>query len=140
MFFFHTVILPISQRDVLERCGKCVAKVPNVSDESTNTLRTVPDFRFLTNYGNTLLLIARDPRLRIREIAALLDIPERTAQRIVSDLAKTGYIDSERQGRRNVYSVRNDQPFNLPFQRDVDIKALLGILAHMNEPETPTDS
>jgi len=39
-------------------------------------LRTVPDFRFLTNHGNTLLLIARDPTIRIREIAALLDIPE----------------------------------------------------------------
>jgi DNA-binding transcriptional ArsR family regulator len=96
--------------------------------------RTAPDFRFLTNHGNTLLLIARDPRLRIREIASVLDIPERAAQRIVSDLVKTGYIDSERQGRRNVYSVRGDRPFNLPFQRDVDINALLGILSHVDDP------
>jgi DNA-binding transcriptional ArsR family regulator len=100
-------------------------------------VRTVPDFRFLTNHGNTLLLIAREPTLRIREIAALLDIPERAAQRIVSDLVKTGYIDSERQGRRNIYSVRSDRPFNLPFQRDIDIDALLGILSHLGDPEEP---
>jgi len=97
-------------------------------------VRTIPDFRFLTNHGNTLLLIARDPRIRIREIAALLDIPERAAQRIVSDLTKTGYIDSVRQGRRNVYSVRSDRPFNLPFQRDIDIDALLGMLSHIGDP------
>jgi predicted ArsR family transcriptional regulator len=103
-------------------------------EETTDTLRTVPDFRFLTNHGNTLLLIARDPRIRIREIAALLDIPERAAQRIVSDLTKTGYIDSTREGRRNVYSVRSDRPFNLPFQRDIDIKALLGMLSHIGDP------
>ena len=95
---------------------------------------TVPDFRFLTNHGNALLLIARDPRIRIRDIATLLDIPERAAQRTVTDLVKSGYIDSERQGRRNVYSVRADRPFNLPFQRDIDIKALLGMLAHIGDP------
>jgi hypothetical protein len=98
-------------------------------NEASETLYETPDFRFLTNHGNTLLLIARDPRIRIREIAALLEIPERAAQRIVSDLTRTGYIDSEREGRRNVYSVRIDRPFNLPFQRDIDINALLGILA-----------
>lgn len=103
----------------------------------TDSMRTVPDFRFLTNHGNTLLLISRDPQIRIREIAALLDIPERAAQRIVSDLVRSGYIDSERKGRRNLYSVKSDQPFNLPFQRDVDINALLGILSHIREPGVP---
>lgn len=86
--------------------------------------------------GDTLLPIARDPRLRIREIASLLDIPERAAQRIDSDLVKTGYIDSKRQGRRNVYSVRSDRPFNPPFQPDVDINALLGILSHVDDSES----
>src|SRR5271168_3920189 len=109
---------------------QCVAKMPTVGDNQVaDTSRSVPDFRFLTNHGNTLLLIARDPRIRIREIAALLEIPERAAQRIVADLTRTGYIDSERQGRRNVYSVRSDRPFHLPFQRDIDINALLGMLA-----------
>jgi hypothetical protein len=102
--------------------------------EAVAGLRTVPEFRFLTSHGNALLLIARDPRIRIRDIAALLDIPERAAQRIVADLVKSGYIDSERQGRRNVYSVRVDRPFSLPFQRDIDINALLGILAHIVDP------
>ena len=107
------------------------------NEDMTIALRTVPDFRFLTNHGNALLLIARDPEIRIRDIAALLDIPERAAQRIVSDLVKSGYIDSERKGRRNCYRVRSDRPFNLPFQRDVDINALLGILSHIDDAEGP---
>jgi predicted ArsR family transcriptional regulator len=111
-----------------------------MADEDTPVaLRTVPDFRFLTNHGNSLLLIARDPQIRIRDIAALLDIPERAAQRIVTDLTKSGYIDSKRQGRRNVYSVRTDRPFNLPFQRDIDISALLGMLSHIGHPKTADD-
>ncbi len=110
-----------------------------VNKQVTDAMRTLPDFRFLTNHGNTLLLIARDSRIRIRDIAALLDIPERAAQRIVSDLTRTGHIDSERQGRRNVYSVRSDRPFNLSFQRDFDINALLGMLAHVGDPGIPAE-
>ena len=32
------------------------------------------------------------------------------------------------------HSVRSDRPFNLPFQRDIDINALLGMLAHVGDP------
>jgi hypothetical protein len=39
----------------------------------------IPEFRFLTNHGYALLLIVRDPRIRIREIAGLLDTTERAA-------------------------------------------------------------
>jgi hypothetical protein len=97
-------------------------------------VRTVPDFRLLTNHGNTLLLIARDPRIRVRELATLLDITERAAQRIVADLISTGYLDREREGRRNVYHIRSHLPLRLPFQRDLDVESLLAIMA------TPEDT
>jgi DNA-binding transcriptional ArsR family regulator len=87
-----------------------------------------PEFRFVTNHGNVLLLIARDQRIRIRDIATLLDITERAAQRIVADLSNAGYIDREREGRRNVYSLKTGLPLHLPFQEDLDIDALLSIL------------
>ncbi len=87
-----------------------------------------PDFAFLTNYGKTLLVIATDPRVRTRDIAALLQITERAAQRIVAELCKAGYINRERDGRRNRYTVRNHMPVGLPTQRDIDIGSLLAIL------------
>jgi DNA-binding MarR family transcriptional regulator len=87
-----------------------------------------PDFAFLTNHGKSLLLIAGDPRIRIRDVALLLGITERAAQRIVADLVRAGYIDREREGRRNLYTVRTDLPLGLPIQRDVDIGTLLAIL------------
>lgn len=80
-----------------------------------------------------MLLIARDPRIRIRDIADLLDITERAAQRIVAVLDRAGYIASTREGRRRLYSVSTNRPFHLPFQRDIDINALLGILAEVGD-------
>ena len=88
----------------------------------------MPDFAFLTNHGKTLLLIAHDRRIRIRDIAGALQITERATQRIVADLAKAGYIDRERDGRRNLYSVKADAPLGLPTQRDIDLGSLLAML------------
>jgi hypothetical protein len=93
-----------------------------------------PDFAFLTNHGKTLLLIAHDPRIRMRDVAALLRITERATQRIVAELAAAGYIVRQREGRRNVYSVRTDAPLGLPLQRDTDIGALLTLLPGLDEP------
>ena len=57
------------------------------------------DFKLLTNHGQALLLITHDPRARMRDIAALLNITERAAQRIVADLVRAGYVHRERDGR-----------------------------------------
>jgi DNA-binding MarR family transcriptional regulator len=96
--------------------------------ENAERSRPAPEFSFLTNHGKTLLLIAHDPRIRIRDIARLLDITERRTQRIVADLANAGYIERERNGRRNFYTVSTHLPLGLPTQRDADIGSLLAIL------------
>jgi hypothetical protein len=99
-------------------------------------MSAAPDFAFLTNHGKTLLLIAHDRRIRMRDIAVRLHITERATQRIVGDLAKAGYVDREREGRRNLYSVRTDVPLGLPMQRDIDIGSLLGILRAEDDPDS----
>lgn len=85
-------------------------------------------FAFLTNHGKALLVIAQDPQIRIRDLARLLNITERSTQTIVSDLNKAGYLERQRIGRRNNYSVSTHLPLGLPTQRDTDIQSLLAIL------------
>jgi DNA-binding transcriptional ArsR family regulator len=75
----------------------------------------------------------RDPRIRIREIADLLDITERAARQVVTDLSNAGYVDLMKEGHRNIYSIKTDLPLHLPGQRDVDIKALIGLLREHND-------
>ncbi len=94
---------------------------------------TVPGFRFLTNHARTLILIAGDPRIRIRDIAAQLEITERATQRIVADLDSAGYVDRRREGRRNVYTVTAHVPLGLPTQRDINVASLLAILDRPSE-------
>jgi DNA-binding MarR family transcriptional regulator len=91
-------------------------------------LLTVPPFAFLTNHGLALISIAQDPDARMRDIAGDVDITERAAQRIVADLIEAGYLDRERVGRRNRYTIRTGLAVALPASRDVDLSALLEVL------------
>lgn len=85
-------------------------------------------FGFLTNHGLVLLCIAHDPGVRMRDIAADVEITERAAQRIVADLIDAGYIDRERSGRRNRYTIQAALPVSLPARRDIDLDTLLNVL------------
>ena len=48
---------------------------------------------FLTNHAQVLLCIANDPDIRLRDVAATVGITERAAQRIVADLAESGFLE-----------------------------------------------
>ena len=88
----------------------------------------MPPFGFLTNHGLALLCIAEDPEIRMRDIAANVHITERAAQRIVADLVDAGYLDRQRVGRRNRYTIQASLPISLPTKRGIDLNALLNIL------------
>ena len=74
-----------------------------------------------------LLLIARHPDARLRELAEQAGITERSAQGIVSDLERAGYIRKEKVGRRNTYQVNRGQPFRHPAEAGHSVGELLGL-------------
>src|SRR5690242_11267675 len=83
----------------------------------------------LTGHGHVLVEIARNPKARIRDIAAAADITERTAQAIVADLEAAGYITRTRTGRHTRYSVNPDSSFRHPAQEGLQIGPFLAVLA-----------
>jgi DNA-binding MarR family transcriptional regulator len=84
---------------------------------------------FLTNHARVLLCIAHDPGVRLRDIAAGLDITERSAYGIVSDLARAGYIIKQRDGRRNRYQIQEHLPLPEPTSRERTVGEILALLA-----------
>jgi len=50
--------------------------------------------------------VAHDPGVRLRDIAASLDITEYSAFGAITDLAEAGYVITEKDGRRNRYHIQ----------------------------------
>jgi hypothetical protein len=94
------------------------------------------DWSFLTNHARALVCIARDPGVRLREIAAVLGVTERTAFGIVTDLTKAGYVVKQKDGRRNRYRIQNHLPLRGLIDRQPTLGELLGVLVDTGPVES----
>jgi len=89
----------------------------------------MPNWTFLSNHGRTLLCIARDPGIRLRDIADTVAITERRAFGIVNDLTQAGYVVKTREGRRNSYQVQTHLPLPEASSPHRTIGEVLDLLA-----------
>jgi DNA-binding IclR family transcriptional regulator len=86
------------------------------------------DWTFLTNHAHVLLLLSRDPDLRMRDLAEAVGITERAVHRIVHELTESGYLEVEKMGRRNHYRVRATRPMRHPVERGACVADLLHLI------------
>src|SRR5258708_13694065 len=86
----------------------------NIFLESCERFLRVERWNFLTNHARVLLCLARDPGVRLREIAAGLGITERSAHAIVADLTAAGYVVKQKHGRRSRYQIQAHLPLPEP--------------------------
>ncbi|MGA2528200.1 MAG: helix-turn-helix domain-containing protein [Acidimicrobiales bacterium] len=86
------------------------------------------EWSFVTNHARVLACIAQDPGVRIRDIAATLDITERSAFGILTDLITAGYVEKNKDGRRNRYRIQVHAPLRKETERQKTVGELLAVL------------
>ncbi|MDQ1364909.1 MAG: hypothetical protein QOF20_2621 [Acidimicrobiaceae bacterium] len=84
---------------------------------------------FLTNHAQVLVCIAADPGVRLRDIATIVGVTERTAYGIVSDLTAAGYVVKDKEGRRNRYQIETHLPMPETVTQQRTIGEVLELLA-----------
>jgi Winged helix DNA-binding domain len=84
---------------------------------------------FLTTHARVLLCIAHDPGIRLRDIAIRLDITERSAYGIVTDLTRAGYIVKQKDGRRNRYQIQAHLPLPESTSQERTVGEVLALLS-----------
>jgi DNA-binding MarR family transcriptional regulator len=89
---------------------------------------------FLTNHTQVLLCLARDPDMRLRDVADSVGVTERAAQRIVAELVEAGYLERSRVGRRNHYTVNRDHAMRHVAQVGHEIGGLIDLLGSDERP------
>nr|WP_190201103.1 helix-turn-helix domain-containing protein [Streptomyces djakartensis] len=93
---------------------------------------------FLTSHARVLIALARDPEIRLREVADAINITERAVQLIVADLEAAGYLTRTRVGRRNRYTIDPGVALRHPAEADHPVGDLLGTFLHRED--TPADA
>jgi predicted transcriptional regulator len=78
--------------------------------------------------------LARDPDVRLRDVAESVGITERAAQRIVADLIEAGYVERARIGRRNRYTINGQTAMRHRAQDGYTIGELIDLLQLAKRP------
>jgi DNA-binding MarR family transcriptional regulator len=99
--------------------------------ESAHPHRT--NWTFLTNHAHVLIALARNPDLRVRDLAAAVKITERAVQQILTDLEEEGVIEREREGRRNHYVIIDSARLRHPNEQGAFVGDLLALLKATDE-------
>ena len=97
--------------------------------------RTAPRWTFLTNHGQLLICIAKEPGLTLREIGDRVGVTERAAHRIVAELEESGYLSRKRNGRRNRYTIKPHLMLPDSVARERQIGDLLKVLVEPTPAE-----
>jgi DNA-binding Lrp family transcriptional regulator len=99
----------------------------------------MPAWTFITSHGAVLRLVASQPQITARAIAAELGITERSVLRIIGDLEGEGHLRRTREGRVNRYRVNYDLPLRGPALRDIVVGELLKVVTnHRLEGQEPS--
>jgi DNA-binding transcriptional ArsR family regulator len=96
----------------------------------------VANWTFLTVHARVMLCVAHDPGARLRDIAASLDITERSAFGIIADLVEAGYVVKEKDGRRNRYRIQAHLPLPEPAARERTVGEVLALLGGVDVTAT----
>lgn len=83
---------------------------------------------FLTNHTHVLVCMDRDPALTVRQLAVLVGITERSVQRILADLERSGVIRKSKEGRRNHYELNLAYQLRHPLEASHCLSELLATL------------
>ena len=93
------------------------------------------EWSFLSSHARALVCIAHDPGVRLRDIATTLDITERSAFGIITDLTEAGYVVKDKDGRRNRYRIQAHLPLPEAIGRERTVGEVLALLADPSSPQ-----
>ena len=86
------------------------------------------EWTFFSNYAHVLVCLAEDPQARLRDVAARVDITERTAVRLVTQLDEAGILKRVKDGRRNTYVINTTMNLRHPLESHCTVGAWLATI------------
>lgn len=91
----------------------------------------IPGWTFLSNHTHVLVCLHLDPGLRLRDIAQIVRITERSVIQIIGDLEDAGVVSHRKEGRRNHYTVNPGAKLRHPLESSHTVGELLKAVAGM---------
>ena len=116
---------PVTERRTVSVRSAKVVKADSPRDRAE---QTSGHWTFLTNHCHVLILLALNPSIVLRKVAAMVGITERAVQRIIADLQGGGFIERQKVGRQNHYRIIRERKLRHAVEAHRTIGDLLRII------------
>lgn len=87
----------------------------------------MPSWKFFSNHGLVLLLIAQKGDVTARQLAQILGITERSVHRIIKDLQEGEYLQVWKSGRSNSYRINRKAAIRAKGLGDISVSEFLSL-------------
>ena len=96
---------------------------------------TPKPWALLSRHGHALLHLARNPRLRLVDLARDMDMTERSIRLLIGSLGRTEFLRIVKTGRNNSYQLNLERELPHPLERRVSLPRLIVLALELSESE-----
>ena len=96
---------------------------------------TPKPWALLSRHGHALLHLARNPRLRLVDLARDMDMTERSIRLLIGSLGRTEFLQIVKTGRNNSYQLNLERELPHPLERRISLPRLIDLALELSESE-----
>jgi DNA-binding IclR family transcriptional regulator len=101
---------------------------------------TPKPWALLSKHGHALIHLAKNPRLRLVDLARDMDITERSVRLLLGSLGRSEFLRIVKTGRNNSYELDFERQLPHPFERQIALRKIVDLALAVAEAEAKESS
>lgn len=89
----------------------------------------------LSRHGHALLHLAKNPKLRLVDLARDMDMTERSIRLLIGSLGRSEFLRIVKTGRNNSYLLNLERELPHPFERQIPLNRLIDLALNIAKQE-----
>jgi hypothetical protein len=94
------------------------------------------NWTLFSTHGLTLICLARNPEMTLREIGDWVGVTERTAHQVTKELCADGYLSRSQETGRSRYTVHREMPLRHPEMDEHTVGEMISLLDGSPKPKS----
>jgi hypothetical protein len=94
---------------------------------------TPKPWALLSRHGHALLHLAKNPRLRLVDLARDMNMTERSIRLLIGSLGRTEFLKIVKTGRNNSYQLDLERQLPHPFEQNIPLNKLIELALTLPE-------
>lgn len=81
----------------------------------------------LSRHGHALIHLAKNPRMRLVDLARDMDLTERSVRLLIGSLGRSEFLKIVKAGRNNSYQLDLERPLPHPFEKGISLNKVIAL-------------